>query len=221
MTAGWERRAVPLAWGIGVFCLGLVVASLVLLPLDWTAIDSVRTARLGYFLGAPITALLGLLIAIRRPRNSIGWLLLAIAVADSICLFADFTAIRGLLAGASPHSWVAWAAWLYNNGFGIGALLLLFVVFVFPNGRILPGPRWRWAAWVGLTAVVGLTASTMVSAQLAQLSPRLPSLTNPLADTRTRQPDEQQRHSSKPAVPADFRNSSSGGGGALPPVAGR
>ena len=180
MTAGWERRAVPLAWGIGVFCLGLVVASLVLLPLDWTAIDSVRTARLGYFLGAPITALLGLLIAIRRPRNSIGWLLLAIAVADSICLFADFTAIRGLLAGASPHSWVAWAAWLYNNGFGIGALLLLFVVFVFPNGRILPGPRWRWAAWVGLTAAVGLTASTMVSAQSVQISPRLPSLTNPL-----------------------------------------
>ena len=164
-----------------MFCLGLVVASLVLLPLDWTAIDSVRTARLGYFLGAPITAILGVLIAIRRPRNSIGWLLLAIAVADSICLFADFTAMRGLLSGASPRAWVAWAAWVYNNGFGIGALLLLFVVFVFPNGRILPGPRWRWAAWVGLTAAVGLTASTMVSAQSVQISPRLPSLTNPLA----------------------------------------
>jgi signal transduction histidine kinase len=181
MTAGWERRAVPLAWGIGMFSLGLVVASLVLLPLDWTAIDSVRTARLGYFLGAPITVILGLLIAIRRPRNSIGWLLLAIAVADSICLFADFTAMRGLLAGASPRAWVAWAAWVYNNGFGIGALLLLVVVFVFPNGRIPPGPRWRWAAWVGLIAAVVLTASTMVSAQSAQLSPRLPSLINPLA----------------------------------------
>ena len=181
MTAHWERRAVLLAWGIGVFSLGLVAASLVLLPLDWTAIDSVRTARLGYFLGAPITAILGLLIAIRRPRNSIGWLLLAIAVADSICLFADFTAMRGLLAGASPRAWVAWAAWVYNTGFGIGALLLLVVVFVFPNGRILPGPRWRWAAWAGLTAAVVLTASTMVSAQSAQLSPRLPSLTNPLA----------------------------------------
>jgi signal transduction histidine kinase len=164
-----------------MFSLGLVVASLVLLPLDWTAIDSVRTARLGYFLGAPITVILGLLIAIRRPRNSIGWLLLAIAVADSICLFADFTAMRGLLAGASPRAWVAWAAWVYNNGFGIGALLLLVVVFVFPNGRIPPGPRWRWAAWVGLIAAVVLTASTMVSAQSAQLSPRLPSLINPLA----------------------------------------
>jgi signal transduction histidine kinase len=181
MAARWERRAVPLAWGVGVFSLGLVVASLVLLPLDWKAIDSVRTARLGYLLGAPITAILGVLIAIRRPRNSIGWLLLAIALADSICVFADFTAMRGLLSGASPRAWVAWAAWAYNNGFGIGALLLLCVVFVFPNGRVLPGPRWRWAAWVGLAAAVVLTASTMVSAQSAQLSPRLPSLTNPLA----------------------------------------
>ena len=181
MTAHWERRAALLAWGIGVFSLGLVAASLVLLPLDWTAIDSVRTARLGYFLGAPITAILGLLIAIRRPRNSIGWLLLAIAVADSICLFADFTAMRGLLAGASPRAWVAWAAWVYNTGFGIGAFFLLFLVFVFPNGRVLPGPRWRWAAWVGLTAVIVVTASFMISAQSAQLSPRLPSLTNPLA----------------------------------------
>ena len=181
MAARWERRAVPLAWGIGVFSLGLVVASLVLLPLDWKAIDSVRTARLGYFIGAPITAILGVLIAIRRPRNSIGWALLAIAMADSICVFADFTAMRGLLSGASPRAWVAWAAWVYNNAFGIGAFSLLFLVFVFPSGRVLPGPRWRWAAWVGLTAAVALTASMMISAQSAQLSPRLPSLTNPLA----------------------------------------
>jgi signal transduction histidine kinase len=181
MTARWERRAVPLAWGAGVFCLGLVVASLVLLPLDWKAIDSVRTARLGYLLGAPITAILGVLIAIRRPRNSIGWLLLAIAVADSICVFADFTAMRGLLSGASARGWVGWAAWTYNNVFGIGAFCLLFLVFVFPNGQVLPGPRWRWAAWVGFTAVVVLTASGIVSTQSAQLSPRLPSLTNPLA----------------------------------------
>ncbi|HVC41216.1 MAG TPA: sensor histidine kinase [Candidatus Saccharimonadales bacterium] len=181
MAAREARRAVPLAWGIGMFSLALVGASLVLLPLDWRAIDSITTARLGYFLGAPITSILGLLIAIRRPRNAIGWLLLAIAMADSICLFADFTAIRGLLSGASPGAWVAWAAWVYKTGFGIGALLLLCVVFLFPNGSVLPGPRWRWAARVGLTATVVLTASTMVAAQSAQLSPRLPSLTNPLA----------------------------------------
>ena len=136
---------------------------------------------MGYLLGAPITAILGVLIAIRRPRNSIGWLLLAIALADSICVFADFTAMRGLLSGAVASGWVAWAAWTYKNVFGMGAFCLLFLVFVFPNGHVLPGPRWRWAAWVGLAAVVVVTASGMVSAQSTQLSPRLPSLTNPLA----------------------------------------
>jgi len=181
MTARGERRGVPLALGLAMFSLGVVVTSLILLPLDWKAIDSISTARLGYLLGAPITAILGVLIVIRRPRNSIGWLLLAIAMADSVCVFADFIAMRGLLSGVSPRAWVAWAAWVYNNAFSIGAFSLLFLVFVFPNGQVLPGPRWRWAAWVGLTAAVVLTAAMMVSAQSAQLSPRLPSLTNPLA----------------------------------------
>ena len=85
MTARWERRAVRLAWGIGLSSLGLLVASLVLLALDWKAIDSPATAQFQYFVGAPIVGILGVMIAARRPRNPIGWLLLAIAVADVTC----------------------------------------------------------------------------------------------------------------------------------------
>src|ERR1700680_415049 len=108
MTARWERRAVRLAWSGGLCALGLVTASVVLLALDWEAIDSPGTAQLTLFLGAPINGALGVLIAIRRPRNAIGWFLLAIAAAGAVYLFTDFLAIRGLLSGAAPDGWVAW-----------------------------------------------------------------------------------------------------------------
>lgn len=40
-----DRRAVRLAWGIGLCCLGLAIASLVLLALDWKTIDSPLSAQ--------------------------------------------------------------------------------------------------------------------------------------------------------------------------------
>jgi hypothetical protein len=118
MTVRWDSRAVRLAWGVGLCSLGLVAANLVLLALDWKAIDSQTVQSVPYLVQAPIVAILGLLIAIRRPRTSIGWLLLAVGAAEAIC-----------------------------------------VILLFPNGRLLPGPRWRWA-----TRVVGALVALAVAA---------------------------------------------------------
>jgi signal transduction histidine kinase len=181
MTAHSERRAVRLAWGIGLFSLGLLVGSLVLLALDWKAIDSLGTSQAFYFLQAPIVGVLGVLIAARRPRNPIGWLLLAIAAGDAIYLTADFLAVRGLLTGASPRGWVAWPAWVFNDTGTLGVVLLGFVILFFPDGRLLPGPRWRWAAWVAFAAGIVLIASSMIQLDPIQLSPRLANVPNPLA----------------------------------------
>jgi signal transduction histidine kinase len=182
MTARSGTRAVRLAWGIGLCSLGLVVADLVLLALDWKAIDSLQGAQAGpYLLQAPIVAILGLLIAARRPKNPIGWLLLAVAAAEAICCFANGVAIGGLLEGASPRSWVVWPSAVYGATVALGPLLLGFVILLFPNGRLLPGPRWRWAtrAVVAL-ASVAIASSTVVVAPI-QLTTRLPSVPNPMA----------------------------------------
>jgi signal transduction histidine kinase len=159
-----SRTAARLAWGI-----------------DWKAIDSPGTAQLPYFLAAPIIGVLGVLIAVRRPNHPIGWLLLAIAASNAISLTANFVAIRGILSDASLHGWVGWAAWVYNIAGAIGALLIAFVILVFPDGRLLPGRLWRLAALVvsAATAVALLASSIALTSQ--QLSPRLPSVPNPAA----------------------------------------
>jgi hypothetical protein len=62
----------------------------------------------------------------------------------------------------------------------LGTTLLSFTIMFFPNGG-LPGPRWRWAVW----ALVVDASVTIVSSAIAvtpiELSPRLPSVPNPLA----------------------------------------
>jgi signal transduction histidine kinase len=181
MRARFERRAVLLAWWIGVVCLVVIVASLILLALDWRAIDSPSTALLPFFLQASIVGTLGVLIAARRPGNRVGWFLLAMAVSDVSHLLAGFVAIRGQLSGATPGSWVEWPAWVFSFTGTLGLFFLAFVILFFPDGRLLPGPRWRSAAWVVLFAIVVLIAGSMVQVTPIQVSPRLSSVANLLA----------------------------------------
>ena len=154
---------------------------MVLLALDWKAIDSPGTAQVPYFLAAPIVGVLGVLIATRRPKHPIGWFLLAIAGSNAISLAANFIAIRGQLSGASPQSWVEWGAWVYNEAGAIGALLVAYLIVVFPDGRLLPGALWRWATSVVSVAVAVALVASMIAVAPIQLSPRLPGIPNPLA----------------------------------------
>jgi signal transduction histidine kinase len=175
-AARYER----LAWVLGGLCVPLLIASIALLVLDWNVIALPATAQLPYLVAAPITGILGVLIAIRRPRNPTGWLLLAIGASNVISTTAGLAAIRGLASGAAPSGWVAWSAFVFGNVGSVGALLVAALILVFPDGHFLPGPRWRWATvLVSLTVAVGLAAS-IVAPQPVQLSPRLPSVPNPV-----------------------------------------
>jgi signal transduction histidine kinase len=179
MTARWERRAVRLAWGTGLTSFGFVIAIVVLLALNWSALGDQISVQFPWFTNAIIVAALGVLIATRRPRNSIGWLLLAIGFSNALSLLATFIAARGLYNGATPGSWVVWPVWL-ENWLGLGsAFLLLFLIFFFPTGG-LPGPHWRWvaraAAALAVIAVVGATVTTGTT----QLASGLAKVANPI-----------------------------------------
>jgi hypothetical protein len=92
-------------------------------------------------------ALVGALVASRRPRNPIGWLFLAFAVVAAFAASADRYASYALVEHPSSlpgGDWVAWlASGIWHPAFGF----FVFAFLLFPDGR-LPSARWRAVAWI-------------------------------------------------------------------------
>jgi hypothetical protein len=107
--------------------------------------------------------IVGGILAVRRPDNAIGWLVLAAGFAEAIGIGgAVYARLDGLLGSghlplALPAAWLG--AWTIPPTIGI---LVIFLPIVFPSGR-LPGPRWRFVVAallvaMGAGAVAGATA---------------------------------------------------------------
>ena len=102
-----------------------------------------------------VFASVGLLLAAKRPRNVVGWLLLGVALSLALNMLFVRYAIYGLLAhpgslaGATVTAALGSSAWVFL----ISSLALLFLTF--PHGR-LPSPRWWIAVW-GVVVIDGLT----------------------------------------------------------------
>ena len=100
-------------------------------------------------------AIVGWLIASRRPDNSIGWIFLTIALSMAGLAFAGAYSLYGLRVapGSLPFADVlSWGGvWAWAPGF---TLLVTLSVLLFPDGRP-PSPRWRPVVWASF-AVMGL-----------------------------------------------------------------
>ncbi len=175
-----ERTAVRLAWGLGAVCLVGYLLSVALLVADHAAMDSTADSQVVWLVNGAVCAALGVLIVTRRPRNPIGWLLLIEGTIGAVFNIPEaFVAMRGLLAGAGVHGWVAWVTWTFNASSGLGAVILLVTVMFFPDGR-LPSRRWRWALVVAGAGSVLFVAGAMFTPTPVQISGLLPSVPNPL-----------------------------------------
>jgi hypothetical protein len=111
---------------------------------------------------AASAATVGAVLASRRPRHPVGWLLLAEVASLLITGAAAQYLTWGLLAPGGPLPATRLVALSYPASAGGGLILLGFVLLLTPTGR-LPSPRWRWAA----RAMVAVPAVLLVAVLLA------------------------------------------------------
>ncbi|MEX2421304.1 MAG: hypothetical protein WD670_05740, partial [Actinomycetota bacterium] len=119
----------------------------------------------------------GVALATKRPRNPLGWLMLAIGTSflSPGAAYARYasTTNDGALPGAGLALALHYPGWVMFIGLS-GFLLMLF-----PDGH-LPTPRWRWFAW---TCGVGLMLPYVLELLLPELGTlyELPGLETPFA----------------------------------------
>jgi signal transduction histidine kinase len=108
-------------------------------------------------------ALLGALLASRRPDNAIGWIFAATAVVFGIAGLAAQVATYGLVTnpGSTPGAAVgAWlGTWIWAPGAGV---LMVFSLLLFPHGH-LPSTRWRPIAWLGGVAIAAAAVPVAIA----------------------------------------------------------
>ncbi len=125
----------------GVYALTVVVALAAAVTGRATSDDASILLALAF-------AVVGLLVALREPGNSVGWLLLAAAVAFGLQGPAQMllrTGDGGVADVAAWYSGWAWFVWL--------SCAVLLLPLLFPDGRLL-SPRWRIVLAIDLAALV-------------------------------------------------------------------
>jgi hypothetical protein len=112
-------------------------------------------------------ATVGAVLASRRPRHPVGWLLLALALSLIATAGAAQYLVHGLLVRPGTLPGARYAALYYPATVYTALALIGFVLLLTPTGS-LPSPRWRWwARVVAAVPVVLLVAVTLVGGPLA------------------------------------------------------
>jgi hypothetical protein len=136
------RGTTWLAWALFACFLQMVVATFVL---NVTRDGGDEAFFIVLVLGF---AVVGALVATRQPTNSVGWLLLAIALTFGLQSIAaawiNAGVTTGLVTAAWFDSWI-WYVWITLAG--------MVLPLVFPSGRLL-GPAWRWVLALVVVATV-------------------------------------------------------------------
>ena len=173
-------NAAALAWGTCALTLAAALALVILAiadpassgpahvgPTGPTAHDKVAGGYVPFAALAAIVfsafAVVGAVVAARRPRNAVGWLFGAAALTWGLAVLVGGVYWSIAFGRPDPPALADWLAWFGNwNSIPGQVLLFTFVPLLFPTGSP-PGPRWRAVGWTA--AVAG--AITVVSTALA------------------------------------------------------
>jgi hypothetical protein len=177
--SAWRRWwPAGLAWALWALAiLGLAAGSWLEVLLRRAGRGDPLDTAVGPMVAAVSAATVGAVLASRRPRHPVGWLLLACGLSLSAAGVAGGYAPYGLQArpGALPAA--AWVAMYYPATALVPLALLSLVLLLTPTGSP-PSPRWRWWAWL----MAGAPAVLLLAMPLAPSPPeeRYLGVDNPL-----------------------------------------
>ena len=172
-----DERLSGLAWSLAAVWLVCWIVTVVLLIASRSAIHSYADADLVDAVLPIGFAVIGTLVASRKPRNPIGWILLSLGLLGVISGVITQYVYRS--AHFTPLPFAEWVAWLHDplNWVVFPAGLAAFLFLLFPDGH-LPSRPWRWLArFAVLVVAVGFVFLLL---QTTITIAGTPSIPNPL-----------------------------------------
>ena len=120
------------------------------------------SAAMSAFIALPTV---GVILAIRRPLNPVGWLFLICGTGFILSTFSTEYVGRVVVAGMDLPG-ASLVDWLnVFTGTASITLALVFIPMLFPNGHLV-GPGWRPVAWAGgVLVVVGAAAAVLLQTE--------------------------------------------------------
>jgi hypothetical protein len=122
-------------------------------------------------------ATVGALVASRRPRHRVGWLLVALGLSLAASGFTFSYTRYGLVARPGVLPAAGYLAGFANGAVFLSLSLTGFVLLLTPTGK-LPSPRWRWWARIQVAALVVAFLTSALAPM--PLYPEYPEIGNPL-----------------------------------------
>ena len=160
-----ERGAGGLAFALTAGSALLLLLAVVLLALNrdlgWRALSP-------HLFLVPGFAVVGLVLAVRRPGHPISWLFVAMGLVAAIHAFAFEYGARAYVTAPDSLPAAAWLAWVAYWTWPLNLLGLALLLLLFPDGR-LPSPRWRTVPWLLGLPFAGITLWTMLHPALMNL----------------------------------------------------
>jgi hypothetical protein len=147
-TGVWIASGIWVATAAAGLSLTIATWSVDAQPFADAAIGNARDVALG-----AVFAVVGLVLAAKRPGNAVGWLLVGVALSLSLNVLFTRYAIYGLLAHPGSLPGAAVAAALGSSAWVILISSLALLLLMFPDGR-LPSRRWRVVVWTLLVVDV-------------------------------------------------------------------
>jgi hypothetical protein len=123
-------------------------------------------------------ATVGAVLASRRPKHPVGWLLLGIALSLIATGGAAQYLVHGLLVGPGVLPGTRYAALLYPATASAALALIGFVLVLTPTGSLpSPAPGWRW--WARVAAAAPAVLLLVASLAPGSVEPRSQVLGSP------------------------------------------